>query len=214
MNRVPAWRVIPWVLVSLFVTALQAQDGPYVISPVSATVLTGESRHFMLLDCVGRIHENVLWSISPGPANGIREGDGFNVTATEPGEFRISVKGVAAEATLKVIAGSSFPIGTVMWSVPPSYMCVPGSEEPIVPAAALPAPPKLLSLNATSICDRLTIGMEQAKVRGALRERGLSFSEEGPKAMVWLVEEPATHCRLWFDEKAALIRKRKILVAE
>jgi hypothetical protein len=31
---------------------------------------------------------------------------------------------------------------------------------------------------------------------------------------VWLVEESNTQCKMWFDEKSVLGKKRKVLVVE
>jgi hypothetical protein len=74
--------------------------------------------------------------------------------------------------------------------------------------------PERLDPDATSICDRLSMGASQQEVRQLLKLRGLSFTVNPSQEGVWLVEEPGAQCELLFDGKSALVRKRKILVTE
>ncbi len=81
-----------------------------------------------------------------------------------------------------------------------------GDEKPITP--------NRLDVNSTSVCDAVTVGTAQEKVKDLLKSRKLSFNEDPHQKQVWLVEESSTQCKLWFDDKSVLARKRKILVAE
>jgi hypothetical protein len=71
-----------------------------------------------------------------------------------------------------------------------------------------------LNLRSTSICDSVVAGTDQQKIRELLHERNLSFSEGAPGERAWVVEEPNTQCKLWFDDRSVLTRKRKVFVAE
>jgi len=71
-----------------------------------------------------------------------------------------------------------------------------------------------LEPHSTSVCDSVTVGSEQQKVRDLLAQHNLSFREEPGGGRVWLVEESNTQCRLWFDEKSVVVKKRKVFVVE
>jgi|HubBroStandDraft_6_1064221.scaffolds.fasta_scaffold71773_2 hypothetical protein len=71
-----------------------------------------------------------------------------------------------------------------------------------------------LEPHSTSVCDSVTVGSEQQKVRALLAQHNLSFREEPGGGRVWLVEESNTQCRLWFDEKSVVVKKRKVFVVE
>jgi hypothetical protein len=71
-----------------------------------------------------------------------------------------------------------------------------------------------LSQNSTSICDLVSLGTDQNKIHDLLERRKLAVSRDSPQSRVWLVEESGTQCKLWFDEKSLLTKKRKILTSE
>ena len=71
-----------------------------------------------------------------------------------------------------------------------------------------------LNLNLTSICDLVALGADQRKIHDLLERRKLSFSGDSPQSRVWVVEESGTQCKLWFDDKSLLTKKRKILTSE
>jgi hypothetical protein len=71
-----------------------------------------------------------------------------------------------------------------------------------------------LNAHAASICDSVSAGIEQQKVHDLLAQRNLPFHEEPSSGRVWLVEETNAQCRLWFDEKMLLVRKKKVFIAE
>jgi len=71
-----------------------------------------------------------------------------------------------------------------------------------------------LEPHSSSICDSVTAGTEQQKIRELLTQQNLSYREESAGGRVWLVEESSTQCRLWFDEKSVLVKKRKVFVAQ
>jgi len=260
------------VLVALcWASALWGQSVPFVtITPSAATMLVGESRPFRLVDQNGRPQRNVSWTISNPPGLQADEGDELVVTARQPGEFRISARSAngAAEATVKVLEGTSLPQGAAKWSSPDLEGCKTTEIKPAVPSASgidvyvltqcgdgqyleaytadgiqvsrnkisggsgpAPVPKSLpvspaassstnqavanrLSLNSNSICDLLLVGTDQRKVRELLEQRKLSIREDSPQGRVWLVEESDTQCKLWFDDKLVLAKKRKIFVSE
>ena len=71
-----------------------------------------------------------------------------------------------------------------------------------------------LEPHPASICDSVTVGMPQDKIRELLTQRGLEFREQPSPGHVWLVEQSNTQCKLWFDEKSVLARKKKIFVTD
>jgi hypothetical protein len=71
-----------------------------------------------------------------------------------------------------------------------------------------------LEAHATSVCDSVSVGTEQQKIRDLLVQHNLSFREEPSGGRAWLVEESNTQCRLWFDEKSVVVKKRKVFVVE
>ena len=71
-----------------------------------------------------------------------------------------------------------------------------------------------LETRAASICDTVQIGTEQEKIRAMLTERHLSFREQPGAERVWLVEQPNAQCRLQFDDKLILVKRKKVFVVE
>lgn len=71
-----------------------------------------------------------------------------------------------------------------------------------------------LQLDSSSVCDQITIGTDQEKARELLKSGNHPFNTETPNGRVWVVEEAGAECRLWFDEKSVLTKKRKTLTAE
>lgn len=68
--------------------------------------------------------------------------------------------------------------------------------------------------HSASICDSVSAGTTQQKIQDLLNQRKLTFRETGAGERVWVVDESNSQCKLWFDEKAVLTRKQKILVNE
>jgi hypothetical protein len=54
--------------------------------------------------------------------------------------------------------------------------------------------------------------MAQAQIQAFLKSRNAQYSNETEDS--WLIEGAGNQCKLWFDEKANLSRKRKILTTE
>jgi hypothetical protein len=71
-----------------------------------------------------------------------------------------------------------------------------------------------LDAHAGSICDAVQAGAEQDKVRAMVTERHLTWREQPGAEHVWVVDEASTQCRLTFDEKHVLVKKKKVFVAE
>ena len=84
---------------------------------------------------------------------------------------------------------------------------IPAAAEIKNPATASPT-----RLDSASLCDSVLVGTDQQKIRDLLRQHSLSFSEGTAHERVWIVEESSTQCRLWFDDKFVLTKKRKIFV--
>lgn len=76
------------------------------------------------------------------------------------------------------------------------------------------SPGKPMEAHATSICDSVSAGAEQQKIRNLLVQHNLTFHEQPADAHVWLVEESGTQCKLTFDEKLVLVKKQKVFVVE
>jgi hypothetical protein len=89
-----------------------------------------------------------------------------------------------------------------------------GGAEPTKLEEGNPAPTvNRLDSRTSSVCDSITVGMEQAKAREALGVRHLSFRDGAPGERLWTMEESNTQCKVWFDEKLMVVKKRKTLLA-
>jgi hypothetical protein len=71
-----------------------------------------------------------------------------------------------------------------------------------------------LEARPASICDAVQVGMEQEKIRAMLTEQRLSFREQPGAEHIWLVEQSNTQCRLQFDDKLMLVKKKKVFVVD
>jgi hypothetical protein len=71
-----------------------------------------------------------------------------------------------------------------------------------------------LQVKAASVCDAVQVGAEQAKVRAMLEEQHLSYREQPGSQHVWVVEQASAQCRLQFDDKLVLVKKKKVFVVE
>ena len=71
-----------------------------------------------------------------------------------------------------------------------------------------------LEAHPASICDELQVGTEQEKIRAMLTDQQLSFREQPGAEHVWLVEQSNAQCRLQFDDKLMLVKKKKVFVVQ
>jgi hypothetical protein len=71
-----------------------------------------------------------------------------------------------------------------------------------------------LDLHSPSICDLADVGAGQEKIRELLNQHNLSFNQGAANERAWTIDESTVQCKLWFDEKLVLAKKRKILVTE
>jgi hypothetical protein len=71
-----------------------------------------------------------------------------------------------------------------------------------------------LEARPASICDAVQVGTDQEKIRAMLTEQHLSFREQPAAEHVWLVEQSNVQCRLQFDDKLMLVKKKKVFVVE
>jgi hypothetical protein len=69
-----------------------------------------------------------------------------------------------------------------------------------------------LNPRAGSICDAISVGMPKGRVAELVKARKLATPDSS--GSVWLVEEPGSQCKLWFDAGFEVTKKRKILVTE
>jgi hypothetical protein len=67
---------------------------------------------------------------------------------------------------------------------------------------------------AASVCDTVQVGTEQEKIRALLAEQHLSYREQPGAEHVWLIEQSSAQCRLQFDDKLVLVKKKKVFVAD
>jgi hypothetical protein len=71
-----------------------------------------------------------------------------------------------------------------------------------------------LEARPASICDAVQLGAEQEKIRAMLTEQHLSFRDLPGAEHIWLVEQSSTQCRLQFDDKRMLVKKKKVFVVD
>jgi hypothetical protein len=71
-----------------------------------------------------------------------------------------------------------------------------------------------LDPHTASVCDSVTAGTEEQRIRELLTQRSLTLREETGGGKVWVVDETNTECKLWFDEKSVLVKKKKVFVAQ
>jgi hypothetical protein len=108
------------------------------ITPEKVTLLIGESRTFHVVNQNGQMQHDISWSLSDRGAFQVEEGDELVVTAKESGDFTVSAHNPygSAEASIKVMEGSSLPMGTVKWSGPTIEGCTTSKVIPAVPSAS------------------------------------------------------------------------------
>jgi len=247
------------------VTSLPGQTtNTYRITPESVTILIGESSPFRVVDQNGRAQHGVTWEISDSYALETSGEDEVVVTAKRAGAFQLTARidHSTAEATIKVVEGTSLPIGAMKWSAGKIPGCTTTKMVPAVPSANGPnlfeqsecadgsyiaaytsdgvqmwrrrigagepakinsagvdkgkqgVVPSRLDSRASSVCDWIVVGAEQEKVREVLSQHRLSFREGAAGQQMWTVEESNVQCKLWFDEKSRVAKKRKTLVSE
>jgi hypothetical protein len=71
-----------------------------------------------------------------------------------------------------------------------------------------------LNPRSKSICESISLGTDQERIRDLLDQRKLTFDEGSPNQHEWVVDESNAQCKLWFDDRHVLTKKRKILVSE
>jgi len=71
-----------------------------------------------------------------------------------------------------------------------------------------------LNIHSSSVCDLIPVGAGQEKIRALLQKRNLAFAGSASDGRLWAVEENGTECKLWFDAKSVLTKKRRTLVSE
>ena len=100
--------------------------------------------------------------------------------------------------------------GVQMWRTKISDTGVPpsaGGDMPAIPGARL-------NVRSASVCDSISVGDAQAKIRDLLHQQNLTFSDGAAAEPVWTIDESNTQCKVWFDEKSQVSKKRKVFVTE
>lgn len=87
----------------------------------------------------------------------------------------------------------------------------PSATAPIAMAPSGPYAGMMINVHSRSVCDFISLGDSQQTIRTLLQQKKLPFSEANH---AWVVEESGSKCTLWFDDKAAVVKKRMTLVSE
>jgi hypothetical protein len=90
------------------------------------------------------------------------------------------------------------------------------SALPTMPAGTTVNPDTVAHLNthSGSVCEGVTVGMEQQKVHDLLDASHLTFQEGAQGTHEWIVEEHGAECDIWFDAAQHVSKKRKTLVEQ
>lgn len=78
---------------------------------------------------------------------------------------------------------------------------------------ATPAPAHIQD-KSKSICESIEVGNSEAIVRQVLRSHSLPFDEKTVDGRSWTIDESDSQCKIWWNEKNEVVRKRKILVVQ
>lgn len=107
------------------------------ITPEKVTLLAGEYTTFRMVDQDGQMQRNVTWNISDSDAFQVQAGDEVTITAKQIGDFIVSAHNSdgSAEASIKVMEGSTLPQGTTKWSGASIEGCKTIKVTPAVPSA-------------------------------------------------------------------------------
>ena len=102
----------------LWPAAIFGRPNSYQITPDKVTMLVGESRAFRMVDETGQAQLKVTWTLSNVDAFDSLQGDELHISARHAGEYRLTARTdfAVAEATVKVVDGSTLPAGTVKWA--------------------------------------------------------------------------------------------------
>lgn len=99
--------------------------------------------------------------------------------------------------------------GVQLWRTKISDTGVPPSAGGLIPAN----PAARLNTRSKSVCDAVSVGDGQAKIRDLLHQQDLASSENASDHS-WTIDESNTQCILWFDEKSLVSKKRKVFVTK
>jgi hypothetical protein len=99
--------------------------------------------------------------------------------------------------------------GVQLWRTKVSDTGVPPSAAGMIPAN----PPARLNARSKSVCDSISVGDDQARIRDLLHQQDLTSSESNSDHS-WTIDESNTQCVLWFDEKSLVSKKRKVFVTK
>ena len=108
------------------IDAVQAQASVTIapqslrITPAKATLLGGHQRQFSVVDELGRPSPLATWTLSDEALATITSDSSPVLTALNPGQVTLTatVLGVTMTAEVTILAGTTYPQGTVHWSAP------------------------------------------------------------------------------------------------
>lgn len=102
-----------------YATALPA-PASLQIGPASANVLVGGTQQFTAVDQLGRPRSDATWTVDNTSIATITTDSSPTLTGVAAGTATLTanVGGISAQIQVNVLAGTSFPVGTVLWSAP------------------------------------------------------------------------------------------------
>jgi hypothetical protein len=71
-----------------------------------------------------------------------------------------------------------------------------------------------ISLNARSVCDAVSIGMNKDGVSKIVQSRGLRLGEKERETDSWVFEEHNYRCNILFGESGTVIKSKKIIITD
>ena len=119
------------------------------ISPASANVLVGATQQFTAIDQLGRPRTDATWTVDNTSVATISTDASPILTGVAAGTVTLtgSVAGISTQIQVNILAGTSLPIGTVLWSAPST----PGfTVQQIVQAVPTANGPDLYSIENNS----------------------------------------------------------------
>jgi len=71
-----------------------------------------------------------------------------------------------------------------------------------------------INLSARSLCDDVSSGMTKDTVSKLVQDRRFRLEEKERESNNWVIEEHNFRCTIWFDNAAAVVKKKKIIITD
>ncbi len=83
-------------------------------------MLVGSEQSFSATDDQGRLRNDVTWSVSDATIASLADDGSGTLTGVAPGQITLTATlgGISGQAAVNVLSGTSFPLGTTLWSAP------------------------------------------------------------------------------------------------